>query len=171
MHRPRLRTRALHLARRFFGSLSPRPLNPADDAWVLDHLIPAEADLWRQMSRADRKHAAGVARIVDERLGGADRAIVAAAALHDVGKIDAGYGTFRRAGVTAAASVVGRTRLVAHGGRPSRYLTHDLIGADLLTRAGSDPLTIAWAREHHLAPPAWTLRSDVADALAAADDD
>lgn len=160
-----------HLARRLFGSLSPRPIDPADDAWVCDHLLPGEVRLWRRMSRADRKHAAGVARTVDATMGGADRPVIAAAALHDVGKIEAGYGTFGRVVVTALAVGVGRSRLVARGGRPARYLTHDQIGAELLIGAGADQLTVAWAREHHQSPDRWTLPAEIADALAAADDD
>lgn len=174
MHRTRLSEslRGLfHLVRRFLGSLSPRPLDPVDDAWVSESLLASERELWRRMSRPDRKHAAGVARQVDAILGGADRAVIAAAALHDVGKIDSGYGTFRRAAITGLAAIVGRKRLVAWGGRPARYLTHDRIGAELLAEAGSDRVTIAWAREHHLDASEWTLPRRVADALAAADDD
>lgn len=161
----------LHLARRFFGSLSPRPLDPADDVWIRDHLLPGEVDLWQRMSRADRKHAAGVAREVDRLLDGADRAVVAAAALHDVGKIDAGYGTVARALTTGVALAVGRTRLVARGGRAARYLTHDRIGGDLLAAAGAERVTVAWAREHHQPPENWTVPDAVGAALSAADDD
>ena len=158
----------VHLARRFLGSLSPRPLDPADDAWVRARLLPGEEALWVQMPRSDRKHAAGVAREVDRRLGAAQRAVVAAAALHDVGKIESGFGTFARVGATVAGKVVDRDRA---GGRLGAYLRHDRIGADLLEAAGSDPLTVAWAREHHLPPERWTVPAHVGDALAAADDD
>ena len=120
------------------------------------------------MPRSDRKHAAGVAREVDRRLGGADRAVVAAAALHDVGKIESGFGTFARVGATVAGKAIDRDRA---GGRLGAYLRHDRIGADLLEAAGSDPLTVAWAREHHLPPERWTVPVDVGHALAAADDD
>lgn len=174
MHRPRLRdslVELVHLATRFFGSLSPRPLDPDDDAWITANLTPSEGELWTRMSRPDRKHAAGVARDVDRRLGGADRPVIAAAALHDVGKVAAGYGTLRRALVTAAAAVVGRDRLVARGGATARYLTHDIIGAEMLAAAGSDPLTVAWAREHHLDAVHRSVPPRIGDALAAADDD
>ena len=120
------------------------------------------------MPRADRKHAAGVAREVDRLLGGAERPVIAAAALHDVGKVESGYGTFRRVLATVAATVVRRDRA---SGRLGSYLRHDRLGAELLDAAGSDPLTVAWAREHHLPPDRWTVPGPVGRALAAADDD
>lgn len=93
----------IHLARRFVGSLSPRPLDPADDAWARSHLLAGERALWQRLSRADRKHAAGVAREVVRRLGpGTSRQVIAAALLHDVGKVDAGLGTFGRVVATVA---------------------------------------------------------------------
>jgi hypothetical protein len=157
----------LHLARRFLGSLSPRPLDPDDDAWARAHLLPGEQDLWRRMSRADRKHAAGVARDVDRRLGpGTARPVIAAALLHDVGKVDAGLGTFGR----VAATLVGRRRATASG-RVARYLRHDAIGAQLLADAGADPLTVAWAREHHRPEADWSVPRLVGRALRDADDD
>jgi hypothetical protein len=56
-------------------------------------------------------------------------------------------------------------------GRAGRYLCHDAIGADLLAAAGSDPLTVAWAREHHLPEDRWTVPAPVGAALKLADDD
>ena len=159
---------APHLARRFLGSLSPRPLAPEDDAWVRRCLLPGEQALWDQMPAPDRKHAAGVAREVDHALDGADRAVLAAALLHDVGKVDSGFGTFARVGATLFGLLAGRERA---RGRLGRYFRHDAIGAELLQRAGSDPVTVTWAREHHLPPERWSLPAEVAAALAAADDD
>jgi hypothetical protein len=97
--------------------------------------------------------------------------------LHDVGKLDAGLGPVRRAAVTAAALVVGHERARGWGarrgpvGRAGRYLCHDEIGARLLAEASSDPLTVAWAREHHLPAERWTVPVEVGTALKAADDD
>ncbi|MCU1379593.1 MAG: hypothetical protein JWN29_2576, partial [Acidimicrobiales bacterium] len=44
-------------------------------------------------------------------------------------------------------------------------------GAELLAEAGSDPLTVAWAAEHHMPSSRWTVPGQVATALAGADDD
>ena len=123
------------------------------------------------MSGPDRRHALAVARDVARRLGSlATRPVLAAALLHDVGKIDAGLGTFARVPATVAG-LVNRQRLGAGDGRVARYLRHDAIGAALLADAGADWLTVAWAREHHLPPERWTVPAEVGAALKAADDD
>jgi hypothetical protein len=62
------------------------------------------------------------------------------------------------------------------GGRSWRrriglYLRHDGVGADLLSHAGSDPLTVAWAGEHHRPPERWSVDAQVGAALKLADDD
>ncbi|HET6963636.1 MAG TPA: hypothetical protein VFH58_02620 [Acidimicrobiales bacterium] len=167
-----------HLAARFFGALDPRGPTPDEEAWALGWLLPGEQRLWRRMSGPDRRHAAGVARDTAALLGteAPDRPVMASALLHDVGKVESGLGTFSRVAVTVAAIVAGRERLVGGGGggwrrRVGDYLTHDRIGASLLEEAGSDPLTVAWAREHHQPPEEWTLDRRVADALKAADGD
>lgn len=176
-----------HLAVRFFGALDPRGPDAGEESWARGCLLPGEQGLWARMSGPDRRHAAGVAREVAVLLsagGGppAGREVMAAALLHDVGKIESGLGTFSRVGVTVAAMAAGRERLAAPGSadggsaagwrrRAGQYLTHDRIGADLLRQAGSHSLTVAWAREHHLPPSAWTIDRRVADALKAADGD
>jgi hypothetical protein len=120
------------------------------------------------------------------RLLGSDQApreVIAAALLHDVGKVESSFGTFARVGVTFAALAFGRSRLLrwagdpSESGRPSRrarvglYLTHDRLGAKLLERAGSQALTVSWAAEHHLAPELWTVDATIGAALKAADGD
>jgi hypothetical protein len=154
----------LHLVRRFLGSLRPGGPPAADEAWARSWLLPGEVAIWASMSGADRRHAVGVAR----RVGSSDRAVMAAALLHDSGKVVSGYGTFRRVLATVVALVRGRD---AVGGRMGQYLRHPSLGADALAAAGSDPLTVAWAREHHLPVERWTVPVEVGLALKAADDD
>jgi HD domain len=165
-------TIAGHLVRRFVGSLKPGGPTPADEAWARDALLAGERLLWDRMSGADRRHAVGVARRAEAALGSrATRPVVAAALLHDVGKVEAGLGTFARVGATVLAGLAGRERLARRRGRLGRYLRHDVVGAELLAAAGSDPLTRTWAREHHLAQARWTVDPAVGAALKAADDD
>jgi hypothetical protein len=154
--------KALHLARRFVGSL--RRGGPPDEAWAVAQLTAGERALWQRMSDADRRHAVDVAHTVGDD---APRPVLAAALLHDVGKVESGLGTFARVGATLLG-LAGRDRW---RGRIGRYLRHDELGAGLLEAAGSDPLTVAWAREHHLPRARWTVPLDVGDALKAADDD
>jgi hypothetical protein len=158
-----------HLARRFLGSLRPGGPGPADERWAGAQLLPGELALWDAMSGPDRRHAVGVARTALDALGPqTPRAVVAAALMHDVGKIDSGLRTPARVVATLAGMVLGRRRV---GGRLGRYLRHDELGAELLGAAGSEPLTVTWAREHHLPPERWTLAPRVGAALKAADDD
>jgi hypothetical protein len=161
-----------HLVRRFFGSLRTSGPPPGDEAWARDALLAGERPLWDRMSNPDRRHAVAVARRAEAALGPrATRPVVAAALLHDVGKIDSGFGTFARVGVTLAAAVVGHRWLSRRPGRVGRYVRHDVVGAELLEQAGSDPLTRAWAREHHSPKESWTIDEDLGTALKAADDD
>jgi hypothetical protein len=167
-----------HLIRRFFGSLRPGGLQPADDAWAVDRMTPGEVGLWRRMSAADRRHAVVVARRVDTTLGpAATREVLAAALLHDVGKIESGFGPVRRAAATVAGMIGSHAAATRWRSRPGlvgrvgRYLCHDEIGARMLAEAGSDALTIAWAREHHLPPERWTVGAEFGAALKVADDD
>lgn len=172
---------AVHLSRRFFGSLSNADPSPADTAWVAGILLPGEADLWKRMSAPDRRHAAGVARTVAAELGdGADREVLAAALLHDVGKVDSGLGTLARVAATVAGrppAVRSRSADLARRrgplGRLGRYLRHPEIGAQLLQAAGSHVLTSAWAGSHHRPEERWdpAVPRDLGRVLKAADDD
>jgi hypothetical protein len=170
--------RAAHLARRFVGSLSPRGPGADAEAWVAERLLPGEQALWARMSPADRRHAHGVARRVERALGSeATRPVLAAALLHDVGKTDSGLGTYGRVVATLSGAVGGRSMAEAWKARTGftrrvgLYLLHPDLGADQLALAGADPLTVAWAKEHHLPPEQWSVDRRVGDALKAADDD
>ncbi len=156
-----------HLVRRFAGSLWPGGPNPRDEAWARSYLIDGERALWAQMSGPDRRHAVAVAR----RVANTDRSAVPAALLHDVGKVASRLGPLRRAAVTALALAVGRDRLARGPGRMGRYLRHDVLGGQMLERAGSDGLTATWARQHHWPNDRWTVPKGLGEALKAADDD
>jgi hypothetical protein len=166
-----------------------RPGGPpaADEAWAESQLLDGERSLWRTMPSADRRHAVGVARRVDEALadgtGEADgtvvdrRPVLAAALLHDVGKTVSGLGTYGRVIATLSAAVGGRDQAEAWSEtrgftrNVGLYLRHPELGADQLALAGSDPLTVAWAREHHLPAERWTVPADLGEILKTADDD
>jgi len=167
-----------HLARRFFGMLRPGGPKAADDEWAHAQLLPAEADLWRRMRGADRRHAVGVAREVERALGAeATRPVLAAALLHDVGKIESGLGVYGRTIATLCGMIAGRetakawTQSRGFTRRVGLYLLHPELGGDLLGIAGSDRVTEAWAREHHRPPEEWTVDRAVGDTLKAADND
>jgi hypothetical protein len=172
--------RPVHLVRRFFGSLRPGGPGAADREWAESQLLPDELELWRRMPGPDRRHSAAVARRVERALGDtATRPVLAAALLHDVGKLDSHLRTYGRVIATLAGGVVGHdestirqwTLTTGFTRRVGLYLLHPELGADLLAVAGSDPLTVAWTREHHLPPERWTIDPVLAGALNDADDD
>lgn len=169
---------ATHLVKRFVVSLWPLGPRRSEDDWATSHLLEGEIALWRRMSRQDRRHSAAVARRVERHLGEtATRPVIAAALMHDVGKVDSHLGTFLRVVATLSAEVAGRETAelwVRSSGVTRRiglYLKHPSIGGDLLGMAGSDPFTEAWAREHHLPEERCSLDEHLAHALRVADDD
>lgn len=130
------------------------------------------------MSNPDRRHAAGVARRVERALGDeATDPVLAAALLHDVGKTVSRLRTYGRVVATLSAKVAGHEMAAAWSEtrgftrRVGLYLEHPRLGGDLLALAESDPLTIAWAREHHGPETDWTIPVAIGRVLEAADDD
>lgn len=123
-----------HLVRRFVTSLSTAPPAAVDVAWAGEHLAAGERALWERMSVADRRHSIEVARRFVARRPGATRDEVAGALLHDVGKIEAGLGTFGRVVATVVGPRTARSR---------RYHDHEAIGAALAAAAGATPSTVA----------------------------
>lgn len=166
----------LHLPKRFFGSLSNRDVPAADAAWVESNLLAGEIELWNRMSKADRRHAHAVGRRVVALLGDkATRPVIAAAVLHDVGKIEADAGTMLRVVSTFVATAASPSQIESWAGedgwlgRAGRYLRHNETGSEMLRAVGSDELTVKWAREHELPASQWTLPEEISDALYEAD--
>lgn len=127
-----------HLVRRFVTSLPPTPPSVEDEVWADDHLLPGERTLWVQLSNQDRRHSIGVAQRFDDARGGASRAEIAGALLHDIGKIECRLGTFGR---VAATIVGGRTE------RFRAYHDHEEIGTRMVAESGSDPATVELVAE------------------------
>ncbi len=179
---------AVHLTRRFFASLRPGGPAEVDRAWVETVLSHSEYELWERLYPPDRRHSAFMARRVQRELGGGGfvggaplredmRWVLAAALLHDVGKIESGLGTWGRVSATIAAKVLGAEYVagwIGRGGwrgRVGRYLNHPEIGAELLRGARSNPCTVAWASQHHKPSDSWTLPVEIAQILHEFDND
>ena len=84
---------ASHLVTRFFGSLRSGPPNAADLRWARSRLSDGEWLLFERMSNPDQRHSVEVARAVVGALPDAEPEVIAAAFLHDVGKVESGFGT------------------------------------------------------------------------------
>jgi putative nucleotidyltransferase with HDIG domain len=173
-----------HLARRFLGALWPGPPRAADVAWVEQVLGADLFALWNRQPNHDRRHSIAVARRVEHALAGSEDADhdrwLAAALVHDIGKVEARLGVYGRVMATVAAAVVGREvaerwssrRGVAR--RVGLYLRHPELGAISIRLAGGAPEVAAWAEAHHQAPETWeglSIPAPVVAALHAADDD
>ena len=143
----------------------------------MENLLPTEGALWVRLSAADRRHAVAVARATVKRLGDTERPVVAAALLHDVGKLESGLGTIGRVVATLAAiavsppTVASWSRVPGFRHQVAVYLCHPEEGAAVLLSAGSDPLTVSWAAEHHKNSDMWTVERSIGEALSESDND
>lgn len=175
--------RTAHLVRRFVGALRPGAPPARDRAWVEAVLTPAELALWNRMPNQDRRHSVAVARRVEPQLAAIgepdDRRWLAAALLHDVGKVDCGLGVYGRVVATLAAAAAGRETAdawVTRRGftrRVGLYLQHPRLGADMIRVVGGAEEAALWAAAHH-DPAMWdglAIPRPVVEVLVAADDD
>jgi putative nucleotidyltransferase with HDIG domain len=147
---------ARHYVARFFTSLSRRPPDPADEAWVRATVTAAEWPLYARLDHPDRRHSVFSGRELVRILGAdADPVLVRASILHDVGKVHAHLGTVGRSVSTVLAHTLGGDRVRGWAdrsgwrGRCGRYETHSERGAEELRAVGSPDVVVAWAAEHH----------------------
>ncbi len=175
---------AWHLTRRFVGSLSPVPPSADDEEWVDRVLSAGERRVWLMLDAPDRRHAVAVARQVDVVLDDRDLAgferdeVLAAALLHDSGKVFADFGTFARVGATLVWFLVPNSmadRWSQRGSgwrrRLSDYRRHPELGSIQLARHDARPLVRLWAAEHHRSLEAWATPHSVGLVLKQCDDD
>ena len=162
-----------HLSKRFFGSLRPGGPPSDDVAWARSQMLPGERELWQQMSNADERHSIAVARRVERALGHeAGRPVLAAALLHDCGKIDADLGAYGRVVATLSVSIAGQVsrRGVDSTRGASRARSGSTRATPRSARTASRspaaiPLTIAWTAR---APSARRARGRIPHHLAIA---
>ena len=122
-----------HLVRRFFTSLSTRPPETKDIAWVNEQLLESEFELWCRMKPHDQRHSIEVARRFCELHPTFSRDEVAAALLHDIGKVHNELGVMGR----VVATIVG-----PKGTKFQEYHNHEVIGLNLCREAGSSTETL-----------------------------
>ena len=139
----------VHLTRRFVRALWPGRPRARDIAWVGSILEPTELAVWHELPRHDQRYTIRVAQLVEQRLAGTEFAgdprWLAAALLHDVGKLDAGLGVVGRSVATVLGAIAGSTRVdrwaLASGfrRRAAWYLRHDERGAARIRAVGGRP--------------------------------
>lgn len=167
----------LHLVRRFFGAIKPGPPPSSDDLWARSQLLDGEIRLWQRMNNPDRRHAIEVAKAVVAELGEPERPVVAAALLHDVGKVVSGYRTPARVAATLLWAAVDDSRaddwldVSGQRRRMAEYRRHPELGEQLLIEAGADQLTSSWAGDHHRPEARWRVDLATGAVLKACDDD
>ena len=166
-----------HLVKRFFGSLKQKTVSEEDLLWVENILSQEEMHLWQTMPENDKCHSIEVARRTGTLLGKLEPEVLAAALLHDVGKAKNQAGLWVRVFATLLGLALPARKKERWAkksgitGKIGQYLQHPAQGADLLRAAGSVPLVIAWAEEHHLPERAWTINPEIGNILNAADND
>lgn len=140
------RSSTRHLVKRFLMSLSRRALSVEQLAWVRKYLLEDESSLWTRMALSDQRHSLVVAQRFVTLKPDAQRDHIAAALLHDVGKVESDLGIAMR----VIATLIGpRTK------RLRAYHDHETIGLDLCIKAHSTTETLR------------VLRADSTDEIAA----
>jgi hypothetical protein len=135
-------TKAQHLVRRFFGHVSVRPLSPAEQDFVDQHLSAPCAELFWLQSAADQRHAFKSGRRVATALPD-DGEAVEAALLHDIGKWKPYVGPVTR----SIATLLDLARLPMTRNMRA-YRDHARLGAEQLEAAGCGRLAVEFARNH-----------------------
>jgi hypothetical protein len=175
--------RVRHLSGRLVRALWPGAPGVDDVAWVETVLTADGFAQFRRQPNHDQRHAIGVARDVQNRLTGTEYADdprwLAAALLHDVGKLDSRLGVYGRVVATVSGATAGRDHAEAWSEsrgftrRVGLYLRHAELGADRIRIAGEPEEAAIWAAVHH-DPTQWdelAIPEPVIVALDEADND
>ncbi|HML24932.1 MAG TPA: HD domain-containing protein [Aggregatilinea sp.] len=151
---------------------------PVDDTRAARHLTPDQFALYRRMRRAERQHSL---RVLDALLAGGhdDPDLLAAALLHDVGKIRTAFFLPEKVLVVLVKAFAPSRYWAwgsesAHGWRRPFAVSvqHPAWGAEMAAAAGSTPRTVELIRRHQdlLDGPPSTETDRLLRALQAVDD-
>ena len=167
-----------HLTKRFWFSLKPQKLSEESLDWVRSHLSENEFEHWEKLSMADKRHSFQVARRASSEIGEEGKEFMAAALLHDIGKLESGFTTFGRVFATLVCLFfpLGKMEKWAQKNRGLRrrlidYAKHPELGAKLLKGIGSKEQTITWVLEHHSEREKWDTPKEIAEILSSSDND
>lgn len=150
-------TRVRYRVAQFFYTLLAS-FRSVDAAYAAPRLSPAEFVLFSRLPRTERQHALAVCRAL-EAAGRRDPDLLAAALLHDVGKLRVCPTIWERVGVVLAEHYLPRRAARWSQGEPRGLrrgfvirAQHAAWGAELAEQAGSSPRAVALIRAHHTPP-------------------
>jgi len=160
-------------ARQFWNAL-PRPRKRVETETLLPHLSPSQIVLFRRMQPSEQTHAYQML----ERLkasGQTDPDLLAAALLHDVGKVLVPLSLLDRVVIVLGKRFFRRRARRWSEGTPSRLRRpfvvaahHPDWGADLAEQAGASSRTVDLIRRHQDIP---SVDDSLLSALQSADDE
>ncbi len=145
---------AVYRVSQFLRALSAR-LTPAERQWAASLLPPAAVKLFEALPHQDQRHGMDIALALRDA-GVAEPAVLAAALLHDAGKIHGALTLFHRTAVVLLQA--GHPSLLHALGDEERqdwrrpfwvHLHHAELGAQLAQEAGCEELTVWLIRHHH----------------------
>lgn len=150
--------RPAYRVQQFMLAFNP-PAQAVETAMVSPYLAPAQLALFRQLQRSEQWHACLMLnKLLDQ--GETDRDLLAAALLHDIGKILYPLKTWER--VLIVIMKRSFPRLVEGWGQGSPQglvkpfvvaCQHARWGADLAEKAGASALTVGLVRQHEEETP------------------
>ena len=145
-----------HLVKRFFVSVFVFRTDTKTEIELLELLTEEEKKLYLSQPRIDRIHSVRNANsVLSDSSGAFQPTHVVAAALHDVGKAEANLGILGRVSATTLQKIVPMDKIRSWNlkegirNRIYSYCIHTERGAELLSEAGSAPIVISWALQHH----------------------
>lgn len=139
----------LNAVRRALLAAAPSLADP-DDAWARQRLTAAEYALFERLPPEERNHGVAVAKCLAKARPD-DRDLLAAALLHDIGKLGTPRGAVVRAltHVLPPSGAASEPRLEGLAGARQARVHHAAYGAELLRRAGSSARVVELVARHH----------------------
>lgn len=139
----------LNAVRRALLAAAPSLADP-DDAWARQRLTAAEHALFERLPPEERNHGVAVAKCLAKARPD-DRDLLAAALLHDIGKLGTPRGAVVRAltHVLPPSGAASEPRLEGLAGARQARVHHAAYGAELLRRAGSSARVVELVARHH----------------------
>jgi hypothetical protein len=127
---------------------------PPDDSEAARILPPSLLALFRRMRRTDQRHSLSVMRTLVEQ-GRTDPDLLAAALLHDVGKVRYPITLFGRTLAVLTRALAPKRHAQWGQGEPSGWRRpfvvahqHSVWSAEMLAEAGAPPMVVALAHRH-----------------------